>query len=162
MWGVPNQIGGVPNQRAIRGWSECGIVTRLPLTSDRLLVLKHPLLLSIIKIIESGLQVLLRQEASAVCSDVRKSDWLPLPIHSILLILHLTSHSSILTFVTSPSFTLIHLTSADFSHLLTLVSLLGSCPNSSHMKHSSSLTFVTQSIIYICHIHDFLHMEEKA
>lgn len=49
--------------RAIRGWSECGIVTRLLLTSDRLLVLNHPLLLSIIKIIESGLQELLSQAA---------------------------------------------------------------------------------------------------
>lgn len=73
-------------------WSECGIVTRLLLTSDRLLVLKHPLLLSIIKIIESGLKVLLSQAANAVRSAGRKSDWLfacaPL---GLLLMFHLTS-----------------------------------------------------------------------
>ena len=69
-------------KRAIRRWSECGIVTRLLLTSDRLLVLKHPLLLSIIKIIESGLEELLNQAANAVRSAGRKSDWLLLA-HSV-------------------------------------------------------------------------------
>ena len=62
------------SERAVRWWSECGIVTRLLLLLDRLLVLKHPLLLSIIKIIESGLEELLSQAASAVCSARRKSD----------------------------------------------------------------------------------------
>ena len=72
------------SERAIRWWSEqngaewseCGIVTRLSLRLDRLLVLNHPLLLSIIKIIESGLQVLLSQAANAVRSHGQKSDCL--------------------------------------------------------------------------------------
>ena len=110
--------------------------------------LKPPLLLSIIKIIESGLEVLLRQAASAVCSARRKSDCFPCPFWAPPLSVAHTI-SSILTFVTSHSF--LHLLSY-ISCLLSLMHaywLSHSSPNSSHMKHSCIFTFVTQSFIYI-------------
>ena len=104
-------------------WSECGIVTRLLLTSDRLLVLKHPLLLSIIKIIESGLQVLLSQAANAVRSAGRKSDWLPCASSAFAFFSILSAHSintwkssSILTFVTHSCPYICSHTAAYFSH----------------------------------------------
>ena len=114
----------------IRRWSECGIVTRLSLTSDRLLVLNHPLLLSIIKIIESGLEELPKQEAPAVCSARRKSDWL-IAISCLLSSSHHLFHSYICNIssiyiclhVTSPIFTFVTCSCLLHCHLILLHSI---------------------------------------
>lgn len=140
---------GVLNQRAIRGWSECGIVTRLLLTSDRLLVLKHPLLLSIIKIIESGLEVLPKQEASAVCSARRKSDCLscisfPLGSYSIW---HYFFHSYICNLI------LIFIHPSDICWLLSLAH-----PSKLTWLMSKFLTYETLIITYICNPINYLHL----
>ena len=68
--------------------------------------LKPPPLVSIIYIIESGLEELPKQEASAVCSAGRKSDCFL--AHSGLLI-ELIIISFILTFVTHHPFTFAHM-----------------------------------------------------
>ena len=114
----------------IREWSECGIVTRLLPQSDRLLVLNHPLLLSIIKIIESGLEELLSQAANAVCSVGRKSDCF-LAHSGLLISTHHIFHSYICNLssiyiclhVTSPIFTFVTCSCLLHCHLILLHSV---------------------------------------
>ena len=124
--------------------SECGIVTRLLLTSDRLLVLKHPLLLSIIYIIESGLQLLLSQAASAVCSARRKSDCFLCSVVSSPF--HTSLHP--FTFVTSYSF--LHLLTCNISHSY-ICNILMFVTSSHHLccffSHSSAYLFL--SVTYV-------------
>ena len=133
----------------LRGWSECGIVTRLLLTSDRLLVLNHPLLLSIIKIIESGLQVLLSQAANAVRSAGRKSDCLLLTLlvlltftHQLFTSIYICNLSLILTFA------LIHLLSSLTHACLLVVPFF-----------SKFLTYETLTHSYICNPIIHLHLK---
>ena len=149
---IREQSEGNQIKRAIRGWSECGIVTRLPLTSDRLLVLKHPLLLSIIYIIESGLEELLRLAASAVCSARRKSDCLSCTSHIFIICRsHHLFHSYICNLSLILTSALIH----------QLPSLTHSCStvvpfylNFSYMKHSL--------MFYICNPIIHLHLKNLS
>ena len=132
--------------RAIRGWSECGIVTRLLPQSDRLLVLNHPLLLSIIKIIESGLEELPKQEASAVCSAGRKSDCFTSPHVSSSSPFHTSLHP--FTFVTSYPF--LHLLTCNISYSY-ICNILMFVTSSHHLccffSHSSACLFL--SVTYV-------------
>ena len=140
-------------------WSECGIVTRLLLTSDRLLILNHPLLLSIIKIIESGLQVLLSQAANAVRSAGRKSDCLLLTLlvlHYLLLCtftsIYICNLSLILTFA------LIYLLSSLTHACLLVVPFLSKFLTYETIWNTHVyFIFVTQSFIYIKNVTP-LHM----
>ena len=155
-------------------WSECGIVTRLLLTSDRLLVLKHPLLLSIIKIIESGLEELSKQAANAVRSDGRKSDcFLALPLGSCSYSTwHHLFHSYICNFSLILTFALIHLLSS-LTHACLLVvpffskfftyetpthSYIYNILNHLHLKTSISFTYVKKLSTYIWKRHPYLHL----
>ena len=124
----------------LREWSECGIVTRLLLTSDRLLVLNHPLLLSIIKIIESGLQMLLNQAANAVRSAGRKSDCSLLTLlvlHYLLLCTFTSIYICNLSLILS--FALIHRCLFSLMHVYWLSH---SSPNSSHIKQYETFMYI--------------------
>lgn len=155
--GVWNEVwGAVNHMRNYEEWSECGIVTRLLLTSDQVLVLKHPLLLSIILIIESGLAQGSEQVAQMDFFGRQKSDLFPRTSPSFRTfsssfahLPHTWKSSSFLTFVTSHSF--LHLLSYSCL-LLSLIHVWLLSPISFHHLVICNLThyftFVTQSIIY--------------
>ena len=108
--------------------------------------LKPPSLVSIILIIESSLQVLTKQEASAVCSAGRKSDWLPCPSASSSSPFHTSLHP--FTFVTHLSFLHLLTCNIPYSYICNILMFVTS---SHHLccffSHSSAYLFL--SVTYV-------------